>query len=399
MFVEIAPLDTIFCRDSRSFGVDEAHAVDSIFPPPPSVMFGAMRGGIFITQNFASMRRDKGFAHSWPKWFGDTQSAGELFQKGPLPVVDGQLMFPMPLDGYLENGTNGEYLLSTFNTIKNNTSASSLELDHLLVPPKGKRLPKPTDIMWINSKSLTSYLSSQQAISVKLNKDIYPQDELWTPEHRTNVGIDKDTNAGKDSILFSLKHVRMNSKRKARLLCQWGSNDSDALKILRNIGANPENSLTVAGERRCASVTLTELSWPTLSSDAITADKDGYVSFCIYMATPGYFDGGWRPKAGSNNECIIKSNAGEVRATLQAAAVGKPFYLGGYDMQKKQQRSARSFVPAGSVYHFKANADQLENINKLNGQVIGDDDFLRAQGFGLCLLGNTIPKLRSNHVY
>ncbi|SMF09867.1 type III-B CRISPR module-associated Cmr3 family protein [Desulfovibrio gilichinskyi] len=389
MFVEIAPLDTIFCRDGRSFGVNEAHAVDSIFPPPPSVMFGAMRGGIFVTQNFAALGRNK-MDPGWPKWFGDTESAGDLFQKGPLPVVDGQIMFPMPLDGYVKSGKNGEYTISTFRIIKNNSSTSSLDLEHLLIPPEGKKLPKSTNIMWISASSLTRYLNSEEEISLELNKDIYPQDELWTPELRTNVGINPETNAGKDAILFSLKHVRMNSKRNARLLCKWGSNDSTSLQILKDIITDTQGSLAVAGERRCGSVATSDLRWPDASINTITPDKEGYVSFRIYIATPAYFDGGWRPESDSNKECIIKSSAGNVKATLLTAAVGKPFYLGGYDIHKRQQRPARGFVPAGSVYHFKAKADQLEKIIKLNGQVIGDNDFLRAQGFGLCLLGNPI---------
>lgn len=387
MFVEISPLDTIFCRDSRSFGMDEAHAVDSVFPPPPSVMFGAMRGSIFITQGFANMNREGGFKHKWPNWFGDTESSGDLFQKGPLPVIDGQIMFPLPLDGFLEELESAEYKFTPFQLLKNNPATSNLDLNFTLVPPKDKRLPKQSEIMWISADSLSEYLNSGSLPLRQKEADIYPQDELWTPEHRTNVGIDPDTNAGKDSILFSLKHVRMNTKRKAKLLCEWGSSDAGAFKILQEIATQKKNSLSVAGERRSASIKATELQWPAPPSNGLTPDKDGNISFRLYLATPAYFEKGWRPTSDQNKECTIKSCTGQVRATLLAAAVGKPFYLGGYDIQKKQQRPARSFVPAGSVYHFKAKADQLDNIIKLNGQVVGDDDFLKAQGFGLCFVG------------
>ncbi|WP_320008113.1 type III-B CRISPR module-associated Cmr3 family protein [Maridesulfovibrio sp.] len=388
MFVEISPLDTIFCRDSRSFGMEEAHAVDSVFPPPPSVMFGAMRGSIFITQGFANMKRESGFKHSWPAWFGNTESSGNLFQRGPLPVIDEQIMFPLPLDGFLEESEASEYGFTPFQLLNNNASASNLDLEFTLVPPKDKRLPKQTDIMWISADALSKYLNYGSIPTLKKEADIYQQEELWTAEHRTNVGIDPNTNAGKDSILFSLKHVRMNTKRKAKLLCQWGSNDcAEADEILKGIINCKSNSLSVAGERRTASVTNSELKWPTLPANEFKPDEQGYVSFRLYMATPAYFAGGWRPQPAEDNECVIKSSAGEIKATLLAAAVGKPFYLGGYDIQKKQQRPARSFVPAGCVYHFKAKADQLDIISQLNGQVVGDNDFLKAQGFGLCFVG------------
>jgi len=52
MFVDITPLDTIFVRDSRRFGTNEGHAVDSIFPPPPSVCFGAWRGAVLMSGGY-----------------------------------------------------------------------------------------------------------------------------------------------------------------------------------------------------------------------------------------------------------------------------------------------------------------------------------------------------------
>jgi CRISPR-associated protein Cmr3 len=47
MIIELNPLDTLFFRDGKPFAMGEETWADGIFPPPPSVIYGALRTAWF----------------------------------------------------------------------------------------------------------------------------------------------------------------------------------------------------------------------------------------------------------------------------------------------------------------------------------------------------------------
>jgi CRISPR-associated protein Cmr3 len=92
--------------------------------------------------------------------------------------------------------------------------------------------------------------------------------------------------------------------------------------------------------------------------------------FCLYLATPTYFDGGWQPQGGDWSSYFTGPTP-----TLVAAAVGKPLTVGGIDLAASSRRGrnggithkpARRLVPAGSIYYFhSAEAVELAHPNSL----------------------------------
>ena len=107
-----------------------------------------------------------------------------------------------------------------------------------------------------------------------------------------------------------------------------------------------------------------------------TEGKHGFVK--IYLATPAIF------KNGSLPEFISKGSYEGIEFELLNMAIGKPIFIGGFDMKKRQPKPMKKAVPAGSVYYLRSNKAQ-ELASKLHSKSISEIN--PEQGFGICYCG------------
>ena len=105
-------------------------------------------------------------------------------------------------------------------------------------------------------------------------------------------------------------------------------------------------------------------------------NKNGFVK--IYLATPAIF------KNGSLPEFISKGSYEGIEFELLNMAIGKPIFIGGFDMKKRQPKPMKKAVPAGSVYYLRSNKAQ-ELASKLHSKSISEIN--PEQGFGICYCG------------
>lgn len=375
MFVELTPLDTLFCRDSRQFGVGDAHWADSLFPPPPSVCFGARRSAIY---------RLRGEAVAKTPWFGSGDTAGHLYQRGPAVLVKGAAYFPAPADAIVQE-VGGSLLLTAMKPDPSHreTACSSVPLPYLLVPAgEPERMGKPAGETWISREYLQRYLRLDTGTPLEIPADHWRKRlDLFDLERRTNVAIEPRTHAAAYGQLFALGHVRL--RPGVSLLCEWGQAGS----IPAGAADLPSGLLQLGGEKRVARLAtgLSGKYWPDPPPRLWEDTKAKTFTFRIYFATPAYFQDG---SAG-----VPAMPATGTAAKLLAAAVGKPLALGGYDMVKKAERPIRRFIPAGSVYYCSAARAELDRVLGLHAHCLGSDAFLCAQGFGLAFLGSA-PQLQ-----
>ena len=90
----IDPVDTLFFRSGRPFNQDdpgEARA-DSIFPPYPQTLVGALRAALARGQGWVAGPWDQGLKEV----LGDGEDLGELRFHGPYLFRDGERLFPVP---------------------------------------------------------------------------------------------------------------------------------------------------------------------------------------------------------------------------------------------------------------------------------------------------------------
>lgn len=98
--------------------------------------------------------------------------------------------------------------------------------------------------------------------------------------------------------------------------------------------------------------------------------------FKVYLATPAYFEEGWKP--------TDWSRFFDGRVELVAAAVGRYETLGGFDVARGTHKPARRYVPAGSVYFFECQGETTLRTD-LTNQALTDDG--AEIGFGQILIG------------
>lgn len=360
MNIRISALDTLFFRDGKPFSMGEDSWADGVFPPYPSVLYGALR--TWYIANHAE---------------GVTKSiideSGQILIKGIHYRLPTGLQLPMPLD-LVESKLKGEFqqneekrnkayqVLKLKLSEKSETRSTSLTSAGNLFPS----LLMPLDQVEVESledgliphKAFNQYLEGTiEETLVRRLKDIAPS------EPKTGIGRDDSTNAASNSMLY-----RVGMRR---------GNDIEIVVELRLPNEDFQYSATfikLGGEGKIAAFSdKGRMDSLKIEKDTISL-KSG--QFKLYLATPAIFRDGW---------CPDLEGIG-IKADLVAAAVGKPLHIGGFDMAERKPKPMYKAVPAGSVYYYRTQ-EAVEFIQeKLQGEAISD--FMREQGFGIAYIGN-----------
>ena len=102
--------------------------------------------------------------------------------------------------------------------------------------------------------------------------------------------------------------------------------------------------------------------------------------FKLYLATPAVFEKFWIPD-------LDKYGKQGIKLKLLTAVIGKPLFIGGFDMKGKQPKSMRKAVPAGSVYYFEIeNGDMQRATDIFHGQSVSELKTAN-EGIGISYVG------------
>jgi CRISPR-associated protein Cmr3 len=184
----------------------------------------------------------------------------------------------------------------------------------------------------LSEHALMSYLDEQPVKPT-------PEAELFQREDRLGIGLNDETRTTAKSdagggLLYEAEFIRV---------C-----DDVGLEVevggLTGLSKWPERGvLRMGGEGHGGRYEPSNSpDWPLIPDPLPTRFK-------VYFATPTYFDDGWQPKTWA------RFFEGEVR--LVAAAVGRYQSIGGFDVAAGEQKAARRYVPAGSVYFFECQGE------------------------------------------
>lgn len=325
LFIE--PQDVWLFRDGRPFDAGSAHRAESMFPPSPIVMQGAIRSHQLVLKkvdltNPQKIRAAVGDSLTYDK----PLNLNGLKLSGPFLArrKDGGIerLYPLPADVYQlkDRGFKAASLLSR--DPKRVSGTSSL----LLLP--GGDAGKPDDsLRWLTEDDLKKYFAGDAFEGVRAN-------ELYEKENRFGIGRN-DQWVVKQGMLYEAEFVRL--REGVGLLVEMdGYDDAGWRSGLMQLG----------GESRAAHYeTVAPVPMPSQS-----AALPPY--FKIYFITPAYFGNGVEPKTKSWKDFF----GGEVE--LGTTAVRSCETFGGFDWAKdsnshEAHRPSRRYVPAGSVYYFK----------------------------------------------
>jgi CRISPR-associated protein Cmr3 len=341
----IEAADTLFFRDGRPFTMGEDTHAGGLFPPPPSVIYGALRSA-YISENLS-----KG------KTLDDLISDSDALTIKNLWIdIDCVPHFPLPKDLVVPKGTNPKAfpLLLTKKPTLSNIQTPRILLNEL----DGKM--QEADF-WLRFSEMNAYLSNSKT-------ENFPCLKLpILSENKIGIGRQNDTHIANEGMLYrtQLHRLEDEKEKKTRIGIQF-----DKLSI------NTEGVLQLGGERKVAFTSNTphfSFAFPELDSEY----------FKIYLSTPAIFRTGWQPTK------MFKDYGLE----LIAAATGKPLPIGGWDVKERIPKAMLQAVSAGSVYYVKAEskAKADEAAKAIHEQSISD--YLGKQGFGIALVGKIYPKL------
>jgi len=327
----LRPLDVWLFRDGRPFDAGSIHRAESMFPPYPSVIQGALR-----THQLNIKNVDVNDKAAVKAAVGDANDLNGLKVRGPFVAKmekgKSSIYLPQPADAIVVTNHNTETQQEEVclkpasrneqpKTLKTNQSLSLLGL--------GEESKKQTESYWLTFDALQKYLQGEAVRVTKAN-------ELFHREPRTGIGM-KEERVVQDGMLYETEFIR--PVENVGLVIEMNYKDKEWQE---------PGILHLGGERRMAQFEQAEqFTLPAAKPDI----KPGK-GFTVYFATPAFFEKGWKPAAWS------KFFEGVQEDSLIAAALNHYETVGGFDWSaasnhESAHRPARRFVPAGSVYYFK----------------------------------------------
>lgn len=344
---------------------------DGIFPPPPSVVSGALRTGYF--------------SHHINKL---ADAATGLDPTGHL-CVTGICYKLLPDDNYYYPAPHdiAEPVDKTVKLKRQEAHSKrySVELRNLLFPSK-ESISSMDSTYGISSGSsdrletfenglveineLTEYLCSG-----RLRSAIKLSDHLCL---EPKAGIGRDNKTGTSSDTGKLYRVAL-----LRPVSVGGKTRVAIVVAFKHLYLPEEGVLRFGAEGK--SVSYTSGKMPEIDITPLQQSESN--RFKLYLSTPAVFDKGWKAS------WMERGDYNGLQFTLLGASIGKPVSLGGFNLKERWPKQMHKAVPAGSVYYFELKNGQLrdhfaEMKAAFHGKSIADSELCSAgEGNGIAYLG------------
>lgn len=344
MNIRITALDTLFFKDGKPFSMGDETWADGIFPPPPSVIYGALRTA-FFGENISELSKAN----------EDNDPTLNLHLLNLCYSIGGTKYYPSPRDLVLEGKDKKLHLLSL--------SSKKLVSNYLMDShfTTGIKNVESADDYLISNTNLIEYLNGKAGFGG------VPINEIVTSEPKIGIGRDRSTRTASEGKLYRVGMRRLESSKREKLSLEvefdgFTLSDSGCLKL----GAEGKVSHYSNSED------ANGIGFPFVEAQEVK-------KFKIYLLTPAFFENGSEPDL--KKEPWSKLSG----IKLISAANGKPISIGGFDMKKRIPKEMMKAVPAGSVYYFESADDASGFIKEIHGKSISE--YRDKEGFGICYVG------------
>ena len=373
MWIFIRPFDVLFFRDSRPFTSGETHRAKSIFPSPLT-LYGAIRAKKVVEEGirFEEYREaEKNTTNNKLKnlieIIGKPDEFKDIGLLGPFVAENIEekginCYFPVPFDVF-ERKDKKEFVL--LRPIRKSFSVN--EPSFFLWSSEEI---KPTEGRFISKGSLEQYLEGSVPKEIKNTENFY--------KHELRVGIKLALAKKVSEVGMLYMSDFLNFEKEAGFLVRVNNN------VLEKNGI-----LTLGGEGKMAYYQSVDLEDDKILPKRITA---GGKLLKIYLATPAIFEKSWIPDFLDGN---FEYKNSDFQCKFVSACVGKPIYIGGWNLKEKKPRPLYKAIPPGSVYFFEVGGDTGRFIEKFHNtryfQSLGKNSRylkdLSNLGFGLTFVG------------
>lgn len=349
MKIKIDAIDTLFFKDGKPFNMGDESWADGIFPPPMSVITGALRTAWF------SYHPDE-----INKAGGDGDPTDGLKVTGMAVMIGSQVYYPAPLDMVLDRTQKMKRLEPLqLAELKGITSSA---LKKTLTFPRDGKIETAQGLL-VESMSLSDWLQGLERKTPYLALS-----ELVHTEPKTGIGRENTTRSAADGKLY-----RVGMRRPVTRTPNGGEVKLSLIVEFTGLVLPEEGFFKLGGEGKVARFSRYESS--IIPTAPVLPDGDGKIIIKLYLMTPGIFESGSLPDLPD-----------EIKAELVAASCGKSLRLGGYDMKQNFPKPMKLAVPAGSVYYLECERSEAEKILSLNGSSLSRQEYSK-QGFGIIFVG------------
>lgn len=360
--IYIKALDTLFFRDGKPFSKGEETWADAMFPPLPSVLYGALRSTYLFQKGITIDNIEAETIQ-----FKITNIYLVLENENTTHESIPDVAFPFPCDLIkFKNQDNPKYL-----TLVKSTYTSAYCKD-ILQSPSQEKADDGNGNLFLNRTSFQNYLRNKEISSCE-NLSSYMVSE-------PKVGIARDNYTRTTSGDAQGKLYRVGMQR----LEQWETENQLRIAIeFENLDIDERGFIKLGGEGKVAYYNSAS-SYSYNIANNIHSD-----TLKVYLATPAIFN---YPEPFKNYipNWMQKGHFEDIKFTLQTCAIGKSINIGGFDMTAKNGKGypkpMYKAVPAGSVYYLKTpsveTAKELATLIQNHGSIYQTSNEFSKQGFG-----------------
>ncbi len=356
MRIFIQPTEALLFRTAHPFNAGENNYAETLFPPTPETLQGAIRATIATHWDAEKMPGEAFQQKELIALIGNQEHYGRFCITGSMlgrrtalaptgaPV---EPLFPMPIHLWREeNGERRPVRLKPAPTTKVTTN---LPDDMQLLYPERSSTSR-LEVMkgWLTESGLRVALRAQGEIAVE---DIIESNELYVNEMRVGISIDRATKTTVEGTLYHTSMIRMNADPGASFVYGFVID----IRLLEAATIPAGNSMPrqfIADEQTQRLLRLPDHGWLLLGGERRAAYfevvaapplEQANVGNLAYFATPAFLAHGWQPGIWP-----------EPLSRPIAIATERFQPIGGWRFTSSGGRSKtmRHCVPAGSVYFF-----------------------------------------------
>lgn len=351
--IEIQALDTLFFRDGKPFEMGDDNWADGTFPPPPSVIYGALRSAYFAQH-----------PELMGKWNTDDPTK-KLRITGIYLKYDNRIYLPTPLDIVIDKNYDDEHLfpLKLINSQKNKIIHNS-EVNFIPVFDGEAFSPKG---YYLRDGDFKRYLQN------KIDKDngiiSTNIEKLILKEPKIGIGLDHESGTTSEGKLYrvGLNRLRENFDK------EW----LEFIKLsfiveFEGIELNQQGILKLGAENK--TVVYSKFNDNIEHLKEIHTNNNKYNLFKIILLTPAITEKGNLLKLNADKEIIT-------------GFVDNYIAIGGWDIKEKKPKTLYRAIPAGSVFYIRTkNKLSISDLYYELGFSLSEKR--KNEGFGLYLITN-----------
>lgn len=366
LFIE--PSDVWFFRDGRPFVAGEGHTAQTTFPPSPLTVQGALRSLILSSTSIdwedfwqqrgtAAQEMGKRIGYPLEKNVREA-SLGQFKMQGPFigryswvesgKGYQAELLTPLPLDTFYRKADAKWQALRPKRQTDNQPTKQWTNWPahlHRLSAPTAIHDSPPKEGGFLDSGGLDAYLQGEpfDLMKDKRGEALRP----FVSEPRLGIALNYDYRHAADQMLYQSEFMRPQTSTFTK------KSSPESYGLLVKLGETitlplPDGVMAIGGESRAAHYHIL----PAAESPHALPTAQDSQQFKIVLQTPAWFAEGWQPLNGQWSEIFKGASTANVRCT--AVALGRPLFIGGWDVANNGHKAMRNFVPAGSVYYFTA---------------------------------------------